>query len=192
MDFVTAIPSPLFVVTTYKRNGKTNACIQSWAAFSGNEKHFYAVLTNVSRRGHLCRTVHETGEAVISFPSADIYDRCMATIRCNGEETDEIAAAGLTAEPAETVHAPRIAECFMHLECRYLWDRAIMEGDDNVLMCFEVVAVCADEERLAAAGRYGRDGYLYNVHYPVDPERYAGRSHDSLAVLETIRELDEY
>lgn len=26
MDFVTAIPSPLFVVTTYKSNGKPNAC----------------------------------------------------------------------------------------------------------------------------------------------------------------------
>ena len=31
MDFVTAIPSPLFVVTTYKSNGKPNGCLQSWA-----------------------------------------------------------------------------------------------------------------------------------------------------------------
>lgn len=29
MDFVTAIPSPIFVVTGYKANGKPNACLQS-------------------------------------------------------------------------------------------------------------------------------------------------------------------
>ena len=33
MDFITAIPSPLFVVTGWKANGKENACLQSWATF---------------------------------------------------------------------------------------------------------------------------------------------------------------
>ncbi|NLT12247.1 MAG: hypothetical protein GXY06_07545 [Clostridiaceae bacterium] len=38
MDFVTAIPSPLFVVTSYKSNGKPNACMQSWAGSAGIRK----------------------------------------------------------------------------------------------------------------------------------------------------------
>ena len=33
MEHVTAIPSPLLVVTSYKENGKTNATMQSWSTF---------------------------------------------------------------------------------------------------------------------------------------------------------------
>lgn len=111
-----------------------------------------------------------------------------------GFETDEIAASGLTAEEASAVDAPRIRECFLNLECRYLWEREIAEGSAHVVLCLEVVNICADEGRLdeAAQGRYGPDGYLYNVHYPVDPETYAGKSHDWLAVLQKYRDMGEY
>ena len=34
-DFVTAIPSLVFVVTGWKSNGKENACLQSWSSFAG-------------------------------------------------------------------------------------------------------------------------------------------------------------
>jgi hypothetical protein len=73
MDFVTAIPSPLFVVTSYKSNGKPNACLQSWAFFNGGTKGFYAILSNVNKAGHLYQTVKDKGEVVLNFPSADIY-----------------------------------------------------------------------------------------------------------------------
>lgn len=59
MDFVTAIPSPLFVVTSYKSNGKPNACLQSWACFSGESEGFYAILSNVYKAGHLYQTLRK-------------------------------------------------------------------------------------------------------------------------------------
>jgi len=120
MYFVTAIPSPLFVVTSYKSNGKSNACLQSWACFSGDSKGFYAILSKVNKAGHMYQTVKEKGEAEINFPSAVIYPLCIKTIANNGYDDDEIALSGLTAEPATTVNAPRIKECFLCLECRYL------------------------------------------------------------------------
>ena len=45
-EFVVTVPSPLFLVTTYKSNGKPNACMQSWANFtSANHGNgFYALL----------------------------------------------------------------------------------------------------------------------------------------------------
>ncbi len=166
MDFVTAIPAPLFVVTSYKSNGKPNACLQSWACFNGNTRGFYAILSSVNKAGHLYKTIKEKGEAVLNFPSAEIYDLCSATIVNNGFSDDEISLSGLTAEQAKTVNAPRIKECFLNLECRYLWDREIKEGDSSVLMCFEVVNVCVDEAHLdeLIQGRYGEGGFLYNVH----------------------------
>ncbi len=194
MDFVTAIPSPLFVATSYKANGKPNACLQSWACFSGDLHGFYAILSNVNQAGHLYRTVQEKREVVLNFPSADLYDRCLATIRNNGFEDDEIALAGLTAKQASQVDAPEIEECFLNLECRYLWEHALSEDSSQRLLCFRVVGIAADESHLdeAKQGRYGESGFLYNIHHPVCPENFQGTSHDWLAVLTKYRDMGEY
>lgn len=57
MDFVTAIPSPLIVVTSYKSNSMPNACLQSWACFTGNPNGFYAILSSVNKSGHMYQTI---------------------------------------------------------------------------------------------------------------------------------------
>jgi Conserved protein/domain typically associated with flavoprotein oxygenases, DIM6/NTAB family len=190
MDFVTAIPSPLFVVTSYKSNGKPNACLQSWACFSGTDDGFYAILSNVNKRGHMYKSVRETSAAVLNFPSADVYDRCSDTIDNNGFDVDEITASGLTLETATTVNAPRIGDCFLSLESILLWERDITEGGSHAVMCFEITNVCIDESRMDE--KYGDSGYLYNVHYPVNPEKFTGKSHDYIAVLAKLRDMGEY
>ncbi len=197
MEFVTAIPAPLFVVTSYKSNGKPNACMQSWACFNGDTDgthKFYALLSNVKKTGHLYQTVKETGAAVLNFPSADIYEKCMATIDNNCFDDDEITLSGLTAEPATVVQAPRIKECFMNLECRYVWEKEITEGASHAVMCLEVVNVCVEETHLNenSIGRYGDTGFLYNIHHPVDPEHFTGKSHGWAAVLHKIIDAGEY
>lgn len=194
MEFVTAIPSPLFVVTSYKANGQPNACMQSWACFNSVENRFYAILSGVNKAGHLYGTIAENSECVLNFPSADIYSRCMDTIRNNDYDADEITLSGLTAEPATMVNAPRIKECFLSLECRYMWEREITEGSPQVLMCLEVINVCMDEAHLDedVLGRYGESGYLYNVHYPVNPDAYKGKAHDYIAILQKFRDMGEY
>lgn len=194
MDFVTAIPSPLFVVTSYKSNGRPNACLQSWSCFGSRPEGFYAILSSVNKSGHLYQTVKQHGEVVLNFPSADYYDRCYATIRHNQFDDDEIALSGLLAEPAATVQAPRIKECFLNLECRFLWEKDIIEGDSHALLCFEICHISADQQHLEESdlGRYGESGYLYNIHYPVNPETYQGTSRDAIAVLHKLREMSEY
>jgi len=58
-------------------------------------------------------------------------------------------------------------------------------------MCLEVANICFDEEHMdeSRQGRYGDTGYLYNVHYPVNPETFSGKSHDYLAVLKVLRDM---
>lgn len=184
IDYLTAIPSPLFLITTYKGNGKPNACLQSWSTFVGDSGQFLCIIGSVSRTGHLYRTLGERGECVLNFPSADVYDRCTATIRNNEYDDDEITASGLTVEKAAAVDAPRIAECFLCLECEHLWEREHFAGSREVTVCLRVKHVAmdgdhCDEER---AGRYGRTGYIYNIHSPRNPE--TGRTEgDSLGFL---------
>lgn len=194
MEFVTAIPSPLFVVTTYKSNGKPNACLQSWACFNGSPNGFYAILSSVNKSGHLYQSIRETNEAVINFPSIEFYDKCCDTIANNGFDNDEIALSGLTSEKASIVNAPMIKKCFLKLECRYLWEREIVEGSSHVLMCLEIVNICAEEKYLdeVVHGRYGENGYLYNIHYPVNPENFNGRSHDWIGTIKKSKDMGEY
>ena len=116
-EFVATVPSPMFLVTTYKSNGLPNACMQSWSTFtSANHGNgFYAILASVNKNGHLYQSLQETKEAVINFMSADSHAACMATIRNNTFEADEITASGLTVEKADWVNAPMVKECFMNL-----------------------------------------------------------------------------
>ncbi len=187
IDFVTAIPSPLFVVTTYKSNGLPNACMQSWATFVGDDAHFYCIMAFVSKGKHMYESIKETGELVINFPSADCIDRCMKTIENNKFDDDEITLSGLTAEKATTVNAPRIKECFLNLECEYLWEKEIVDGDRHVVMCAVVKNVCMDAAHFdeKSLGRYGETGYLYNIHSPMNPETGEAEA-DSFGVLKKL------
>ncbi len=194
MEFVAQIPSPLYIISSYKSNGLSNACMQSWTTFTGGKNGYYAIISAVSKDGHLYQTLHETKEAVINFMSADIYDKCMATIRHNQFDDDEIAMAHLTSVKADIVNAPMIEECFINLECKFKWEKEITEGDDYVLMCLEVVNVHIDERHLDEndLGRTGKTGILYNIHHPINPEQFSGTAHDYLGVVEKIRDYAEY
>jgi len=172
MDFITAIPSPLFVVTTYKSNGKENASLQSWSTFVGDDGQFICIIGSVSKRGHLYQTLKETKCCVLNFPSRDIYEKCQKTVVYNGFDDDEITMAGLTSEKAKTVNAPRIAECFLNIECELLWEHEHFEGSSDVTVALRATHICMDSDHYDEnkLGRYGKTGYMYNIHNPRNPE----------------------
>lgn len=172
-DFVAGMPSLVFVVTGWKSNGKENACLQSWASFvGGGADHFLCILSKVHKQGHMYQSLRETGVCVLNFPSNDIYDRCIKTIGNNQFETDEITAAGLTAERASRVNAPRIKECFLNIECEFLWEHEMFEGSREVTVALKAVNLCMDSESYdqSRKGRYGRQGFLFQVDQPTHPE----------------------
>ena len=194
MEFVISVPSPLYIMTSYKSNGQPNACMQSWTTFTGGESGYFAIVSAVNKYGHLYQTLHETGEAVINFMSADLYDKCMSTCKNNGFEIDEIKTAGLTSVKAEMVNAPLIDECFMNLECRFRWEKEIVDGDGYVLICLEIVNVHIDEKHMDESnlGRTGETGILYNIHHPINPENFKGTAHDYVGTIKKIRDYSEY
>jgi len=187
-DFLTAIPSPLFVATSYKSNGKENACLQSWATFVGDRESFFCVLAAVNKDGHFYSTLMEKGECVLNFPSRDIYDKCLSTIEGNGFQDDEISLAGLTSEKAIAVDAPRIKECFLNIECRLAWTKELQPGSNCVTMALKSCHIAMDTEHYdeEVLGRYGETGYLYNIHSPRNAD--TGESmDDSLGVLSVLK-----
>lgn len=172
MDFVAAIPTPLFVVTGWKSNGKENACLQSWATFGSDAGQFVCILSNALKTGHMYQSLKETGCCVLNFPAADIYSKCHKTIDNNQFETDEITASGLTAENAVRVNAPRIAECFLNIECEFLWEQSNFENSNNAVIGLKAVHISMDSDRYDhdVLGRYGKNGYIYNINSPRNPD----------------------
>lgn len=187
-DFITAIPSPLFVITTYKSNGKENACLQSWSTFVGDNGEFICIIGAVSKMGHLYQTLKEKRCCVLNFPSRDIYDKCVKTIEYNSFDDDEITLAGLTAEKAKTVNAPRIAECFLNIECEMLWDHEHFEGSRDVTVALRATHICMDSDHYDEnkLGRYGKSGYMYNIHSPRNPDT-GERIPDCFGALEVYK-----
>ncbi|MBO0452617.1 flavin reductase family protein [Candidatus Enterococcus murrayae] len=172
-DFVTSMPQLVFVVTGWKSNGKENACLHSWSSFMGSGlEDFICILGKVNKDGHMYQSLKETKVCVLNFPSNDSYDRCVQTIKNNQFETDEITASGLTTEKATTIDAPRIKECFLNIECEYLWEQELFEGSKEVAIAVRAVNICMDSESYdqTKRGRYGNNGYLYYIDQPTNPE----------------------
>ena len=162
--FVTAMPTLEFVVTGWKKNGKENACLQSWAAFVGDGADDFVCVMPLCGR-HARKSLQRTKVCVLNFPSNDIMDRCSRTIGNNQWETDEITASGLTAEKASKVDAPRIKECFLNIECELLWRH-------KGWVAVKAVNICMDEEHYdqSKLGRYGATGYLFQIDNPTNPD----------------------
>ncbi|GHU38001.1 hypothetical protein FACS1894172_21580 [Spirochaetia bacterium] len=172
-DFVIGMPSLVFVVTGWKSNGKENACLQSWSTFAGSgSDNFICIMGKVDKGGHMYQSLKETGVCVLNFPSYDIYDRCIKTIGNNQFDVDEITASGLTSEKALKVNAPRIKECYLNIECEFLWEHELFEGSREMAVALKVVNICMDSDHYDQnkLGRYGKTGFLYQVDQPTNPD----------------------
>ena len=171
-DFLTAIPSTIFLVTTYKENGEKNASLQSWSTFVGAQGEYICILGSVPKYGHLYKSFLYRKECVLNFPSSDIYEKCALTIANNGYDDDEITKSGLTSEKAKTVNAPRIKECFLNIECELLWEKEHFKGSENVVIALKAKNILMDSDFYDEnkKGRYGKTGYIYNIHSPRNPE----------------------
>ena len=106
-DFIIGFPHLVFLVSGWKSNGKENACLQSWSSFvGGGTNDFICIMSKVNKHGHMYKSIKETKVCVLNFPSYDIYERCIRTIKNNDFDTNEITAANLTAEKATRLMHP--------------------------------------------------------------------------------------
>lgn len=188
-EFLMGVPSPLYLLTTYKDNGLPNACLNAWSTFTGEGGGQFCVMTGIPRKqGHTIKNIEDEGEFCVNFPNKDIWNKCYKTIENNGYDIDEITSNGLNVEKAKTVNAPRIKECFMSLECKVEWIKPLFDGSDSCIVCGRIMNVVMDEEYFneSKKGRYGESGYLFNIHSPMNPlsgENYG----DMVGVINPIK-----
>ena len=94
--------------------------------------------------------IKESGEFVINLPPQSLareVDTCGVK---SGRDTDKFSLCKLTAEPAQKVSAPTIAQCPISIECKVFDVREL--GSHNMFMA-DIVAVNVDPAYLDKDGR---------------------------------------
>ncbi|MCC8022166.1 MAG: flavin reductase [Clostridiales bacterium] len=118
LEYCCGVPGALFLITTRKENGRPNACYHGWSSFTGDGRAFHAILPHIGLGTHTYANILREREFCVNFLPPSLHEACMRTGAHNDVETDEIQAAGLTAQTARLIKAPRIAEAFLSYECR--------------------------------------------------------------------------
>ena len=185
IEYVLNVPYPIFVLTTRKNNGKSNACLCSWGYFTGKGSGFYAVFS-LSRTGHTYQNIKRDHEFCINIPILRDREKMFATIANNGEELDEIAESGLTPEPAAVIGVPRIRECPVSLECRFAWERELFEGSTENVICGKAVHLAAEERafQIDHRRRIADMSIMYNIRGQLNPLT-GETSSDTVGVLDS-------
>ncbi|MBE0531868.1 MAG: flavin reductase family protein [Rhodospirillales bacterium] len=126
-------PGPIVLVSSRWR-GRANIMTMGWHTVM----EFTPALVGcvISSANHSFSMIRGSGECVINLPTTALTDTVVGIGNTTGAEIDKFAHFGLTAEEAEKVGAPLIAECHAHFECR-LHDDALI--DRYNFFIFEVV-----------------------------------------------------
>jgi flavin reductase (DIM6/NTAB) family NADH-FMN oxidoreductase RutF len=190
LEYVVTVPNPIFLITTRKANGASNANLHSWGLLTG-ERGNYSSLLALLDHTHTYANILREGEWCVNFPSFEHYPQCFETIYCNAPDNDEITEAGFTLEPARTVRAPRIAECLVNLECRLEWHRPLYENSRWHVLVGRVLHVAVAETAMVPnpVERMKVMGLMYNVRSTVNPLDGQQYGPNTLGLLSQVVEI---
>lgn len=107
-------PGPVILITT-RHGGEANVMTNG---FNMMVRHAPPLIAcTVGPWDHSYRALAETGECVISVPSAAMAETVVDIGNCSGADVDKFQEFGLTVLHGEAVEAPLIAECHANIEC---------------------------------------------------------------------------
>jgi flavin reductase (DIM6/NTAB) family NADH-FMN oxidoreductase RutF len=172
------VPRPIAFVSTVSPDGRHNVSPFSFFNALSSEPPLIGIAIN--RRGKelkdTLRNIHDTGDFVVNIVHEELGVRMVQTSGDWPEDTSEFDVAGLTPTPSDRVKSPRVAESYVHLECRL--DREIELGTTTLVVGEVVLAHVSDEvltdgrvdiTKLHPVGRLGGDEYAvirHVVHMP--------------------------
>lgn len=190
LEYVVTIPNPIFIITTRKANGASNANLHSWGLLigdKGNYSSLLALLDHSHTYDHILREM----EWCIGFPSFEHYPKCFETIYCNAPDNDEIMEAGFTCESAKTVQAPRITECSVSLECRLEWHRPLYESSHWHIFAGRVLHLAMDEAMMVPdpIKRIRAMSLMYNIRSTVNPLNGEYYGPNTLGLLSQVEKI---
>lgn len=131
-------PGPVVLLST-QRQGKPNVMTLSWHVMMEFEPPLVGCV--VSDRNYTFELLRETQECVINIPTAELAKKVVGCGNVSGRALDKFKKFGLTIQPAASVEAPLIAECYANLECRVADPRMV---ENYCFFVLEVVQAWID------------------------------------------------
>ena len=145
-------PGPVLLLTTAHK-GRANVMAMSWHTMMEFEPPLVGCI--VSGRDFSFDALKATRQCVLNIPTVELKAKVVACGNTSGRRTDKFRLFGLTPEPAETVVAPLIAECWASLECRVVDTRLVNRYNFFVLEVQQawIDPACKDPRTLHHRGR---------------------------------------
>ncbi|MCJ2187909.1 flavin reductase family protein [Novosphingobium beihaiensis] len=141
-------PGPVILLTTHDGQAD-NIMTLTWSMVLDFSPTF-AIATGPWN--HSYAALRDTGECVLSIPSASMIDTAVGIGTCSGENTDKFEKFALTRAKARHVQAPLIRECIGQVECRV----ADITGRHNIIVLEGLAAwtggTHADQRMIHAVG----------------------------------------
>lgn len=109
------VPRPIAWVSTTSADGVDNLAPHSFFTVASTDPAVVQ-FTSVGRKDSL-RNAEATGEFVVGFTPAALFEQINATGTNFPSDVSEFDAVGLTREPSAKVKPPRVAESPVALEC---------------------------------------------------------------------------
>ncbi len=148
---VLVAPRPIAWVTTVDGQGRVNLAPHSYFTVSSVDPPVVQ-FTSVGRKDSL-RNVEATGEFVVNLAPWRLRAAVNLTSIDAPAGVDELAFAGLTAEPSRTVLPPRVAQSPAALECGLLEVRSFGSGPRSGHVVFgAVLHLAVDAAAMAPDG----------------------------------------
>ena len=106
-------PGPTLLVVT-SMDGKPNVMTASWTMTLG----FTPIIgVALGPWNHSYRAMMETGECVLSIPTADMMEAVVDIGNCSGDSVDKFERFHLTPLKADKITVPLVGECLANVEC---------------------------------------------------------------------------
>jgi flavin reductase (DIM6/NTAB) family NADH-FMN oxidoreductase RutF len=154
-------PGPVILIST-QRHGTPNVMTNGFNMMVRHAPPLIAA--TVGPWDHSYTALIETGECVISVPTADLAATVVDIGNCSGAEVDKFQRFDLTVVAAREVRAPLIAECPANIECRVA-DTSLV-GPYNLFL-LEPVRAWTDPSRPAPELLHHRGDGTFTVDGPV-------------------------
>lgn len=143
-----ALPTPVWLVGSYDRDGKPNLATIAWGGICCSEPP--AVTISLRKARHSYPAILERQAFTVNIPSETYLAAADYAGLVSGRNVDKFAAAGLTPVASELVDAPYVAEFPLVLECRLL---QTVELGVHTQFIGEIVDVKAEADVLNPQGQ---------------------------------------
>jgi flavin reductase (DIM6/NTAB) family NADH-FMN oxidoreductase RutF len=144
-------PRPIAWVSTTDRGGAVNLAPHSYFTVASADPPVVQ-FTSIGRKDSL-RNIEATGEFVVNLVPWRLREAVNLTSIDAPPDVDELALAGLTAEPSVSVAPPRVAQSPAAIECRLIEVRSFGEGPLSGHVVFGAVQhVAVDAAAMADDG----------------------------------------